>query len=393
MRNSSLTRSRRRAGDAAMVREAVALLARVAGPAAAFDSTSSERWIEVYRRAHWWERWADIDALPEDSAGLLSGALLRMHALGNLRRLALAPDPRDLLPLAERHPHFAALVEELADEVALARRTPQAAFRMQPRLLTGPAGVGKTTFAEELARKIGTRYRFLSMSAETGGFRLGGLSLGWGNAAAGEFHNYLAATAGATANGILLLDELDKVTPDARFSPVGVLYRLLEPTSADHYRDDAVQIDLDASHLNWIATANYEQLIEPALRSRFITHYVRQPTPVEAMRIAHHIYADLRTRAPWGITFDARLPGGVAELLAELGPRAQSQALRRAFAKAARDGRSALAVGDVTANANDDVAPDAKVDVAAKTKVGRQPRPYHSNRVGFLAEGSLGEAA
>lgn len=377
MPDPSAIRSRRRAGDAAMLREAVALLARVAGPATTLHSTPSERWIEVYRRADWRARWEEIDALSGDSADILSRALVRMHALGNWRRLAPAPHPRELMRLAERHPHFQTLIEDLADEAALARRTARAAFHMQPRLLAGPPGCGKTTFAEDLARLVGTSYRFLSMSAETGGFRLGGLSLGWASAAPGEFHNYLAATAGATANGILLLDELDKVTPDARFSPVGTLYRLLEPTSAAHYRDDAVQIDLDASHLGWIATANDDEAIEPALRSRFALHYVRQPTCAEAVRIAHHIYADLRTQAPWGATFDATLSGAVAERLAGLGPRAQSQALRRAFARAARDGRSALAVGDVAVDAHGDV----------------HAAPYHGSRVGFLAELPVAQAA
>lgn len=360
-----------------MVAHAATLLRRAAGPVPVIDPATRGLWVEVFSRADWRARWADLDTLSSDSGDVLKRTLLKMHALGNWRRLVPAPNPKVLLGLTERHPHFAELIEELADEAALARRVPRAGFHMQPRLLTGPPGCGKTSFSQALAQLLGSDYRFLSMATTSAGFALAGLALGWATAGPGEVHTFLACTPNTAANSILLLDEIDKIATDARYRPSGPLLSLLEPTTAKEFRDEAVQVPLDATHLNFVATANDLNEIEPALRSRFAVHHVRRPTPAEAVRIAHHVYVDLRLHAPWGASFEPTLPDAVAERLAVLGPREQARALRRAFAKAARDGRGTL----------------VETDIATDAETAADSSSYGRSAMGFTAQLSARETA
>ena len=63
-----------------------------------------------------------------------------------------------------------------------------------------------------------------------------------------------------------MLDEVDKAGGDHRYDPMGALYGLLERDTAVHFRDEFIDVDMDASHILWVATANNESAIpEPIL--------------------------------------------------------------------------------------------------------------------------------
>jgi len=326
---------------------AAALAQRLAAGAHVALPPSPRPSVEVYTKAAWSARKAALGTVQGDSRDTLARTLETMQSLGRFRPLAAAPAPSTLAALLDRHPHFEEVIERLIDAAHLARLSREPHFAFPPCLLVGPPGTGKTTFAVDLAKAVGTGYLFIPMSTASSGFDLSGLSSGWSTARPGRIHTHLTCEAGSYANPLLVLDEIDKAAGDQRWNPIGPLYALLESRTARQFTDEFAEIPLDASHIGWLATANYVDRIEAALRSRFIEVVVRYPSRDESRRIAQHVYADLRAAAPWGVRFAPRLPEAVAEALCEDPPRTQRKRLEAAFGRAARAGRRELWVDDL----------------------------------------------
>ena len=335
------------AARAQVAQHAATLAQRLAASAPVARPAAPRTTIEVYTKATWSARKAALGTVQGDSRDTLARTLETMQAVGRFRPLAPAPAPSTLAALLDRHPHFEEVIERLIDAAHLARLSREPHFAFPPCLLVGPPGTGKTTFAVDLAKAVGTSHLFIPMSTASSGFDLSGLSSGWSTARPGRIHLHLTCEAGSYANPLLVLDELDKASGDPRWNPTGPLYALLESRTARQFTDELVEIPIDASHIGWLATANYVDRIEPALRSRFVEVAVRVPRPDESRRIAQHVYAALRAAAPWGDRFAPKLRQAVVEALSEDLPRTQRKRLEAAFGRAARAGRRELSVDDL----------------------------------------------
>src|SRR2546430_16591700 len=102
------------------------------------------------------------------------------------------------------------------------------------------------------------------MSSLTAGWVLTGASAQWHNARPGKIAQTLIE--GEYANPVVVLDEVDKAGGDSRYDPIGALYTLLERDTASHFKDEFIDVDMDASQIPGIATANEESEIpDPTL--------------------------------------------------------------------------------------------------------------------------------
>lgn len=209
---------------------------------------------------------------------------------GILRKPCPIPGPELFLTSIEQFPNFAEALRYLAEQVALARLRGEKSYRGAPILLLGPAGVGKSYFANAIARKFGTSVEILSLASQSCGFTLAGLDRGWGTAKPGLVFTSLLH--GQTLSPVLMLDEIDKVSDDAKSNPLGSLYTLLE-TSSNFFRDEYVEIAIDASHVIWMATANDVDKIPQPILSRFKVFNISLPTPEQTSQIAEAVYAEL----------------------------------------------------------------------------------------------------
>lgn len=285
--------------------------------------------------------------LDEQSGHRLQAILQQLDEAGCLVPLAPAVHPDRVLELRSVFPNFTEVLEEIALHLGLARIAAgdQAGLSIPPILLVGPPGVGKTYFASRLCEALQTSFYETSVSSNSGGFILSGLDMGWSNGKPGLVFRTLLES--PVANPLILLDEIDKARSGLNSDPLGALYGLLERHTAARFRDEAVTLPMDASHLLWVATANSLDSIPEPLLSRMTVFEIPLPTPEQSASIALSIWQNLRETNAWGHHLDARLPDTVLDCLRGEAPRIMAKRLTRAAGRAVLDGRTTLSPGDI----------------------------------------------
>lgn len=214
-----------------------------------------------------------------------------------------------------------------------------------PILLLGDPGIGKTHFAKQLARLLGTAYQYVAMSSLTAGWILSGASSQWKNAKPGKVFDALVN--GSYANPVITVDEIDKASGDSQYDPLGALYALLEHDTAQTFIDEFAEIPINAGHVIWIATANDERSIPEPILNRMNVYEIPSPDHDGARRIAQSIYDEIRSAHNWGLRFPETLGDAALEALKQASPRAMRRAILNGFGAARIDGRDSIEAGDI----------------------------------------------
>jgi ATP-dependent Lon protease len=290
----------------------------------------------------------DVDRAMEESAPTRNEALAafyeRMKRLGGTR-FVVKPSRADTLDgLYDSCPNFGEVIDDVKKSLALAVSGNEP-VNFAPILLLGEPGIGKTHFARCLADRLGTAYQFVSMSSLTAGWILSGASAQWNHSKPGKVAQTLVG--GEVANPVIVLDEVDKAGGDGRYDPMGALYELFEHDTARRFRDEYVDVEIDASHILWVTTANDDRGIPDPILNRMNVYSVPRPDADESFVIACRLYAEIVAAHDWG--FPEEAPEEVMCKLSTLPPREQRRALMSAFGNAKLDGRDHLEVDDLDA--------------------------------------------
>jgi ATP-dependent Lon protease len=291
---------------------------------------------------------ADVEKAMEDGSSSrnesLSALYDRMRKLGG-ERFVIKPSTAEALdPLYESCPNFSEVIDDLKKYLALAVSGNEP-LQFTPMLLLGEPGIGKTHFAKCLAEAMGTGYEYVPMSSLTAGWILSGASSQWSNAKPGKVAHALVA--GDYANPLMVLDEVDKAGGDSRYDPMGALYGLLERDTARAFKDEFIEVEMDASHILWVSTANDERTLPEPILNRMNVYEVPRPNEEDAYRIACRLYREIVAEHDWG--FPEEPPADVMEVLAGIPPRDMRKRLMAAFGTAKLAGHSELAEIDVAA--------------------------------------------
>jgi ATP-dependent Lon protease len=284
-----------------------------------------------------------------DRLSLVKHNVDRIVAAGHgMRQLGMLPlDWERLLDEFEtQFPNFLPLSDLLKDHFAL-HSLGDRRVSWPVVLLVGEAGIGKTEAARWLAERLSLPFRVFDMASAQTGSPLSGSEAFWSNSRPGDLFELLAYQ--TVINPVVVLDELDKANAgDERFDPFCPLHTLLESRSARSFVDLSIRdFAIDASHINWIGTANSLDSIPTPILSRMTVLHIATPAADQLKQIAGSIYSRIRAGATWGQHFPDTLPAEILYVLANQSPRTLVRAMTRAFGAAARDGRCQLQVADL----------------------------------------------
>jgi ATP-dependent Lon protease len=290
-----------------------------------------------------------LNGLQELGAGAneaLKSTYVKMIKAGG-QRFSIKPSALpDIDALIEELPNFEAPLQDIRRQLALCLSSDDP-LDLEPMLLLGDPGIGKTHFARKVAKLLGTGYSFLGMSSLTAGWILSGASAQWKNAKPGKVFDALVH--GDYANPVIVVDEIDKAGGDAQYDPLGSLYTLLEHDTAREFVDEFAEVPIDASDVVWIATANEARSIPEPILNRVNVYEIDAPDAEGSLRIARSIYRELRNEHSWGRQFPEEASRATMERLAQLKPREMRRVMLAAFGNAKLAHRHEVLPDDVSA--------------------------------------------
>lgn len=327
----------------------------------------------------------DIDAVCDRVLKLRMGAgngdrdMAKRETKALEAALALGPDRSIVRPqnwqarleeLAQEMPSFRAPVDLVSQAFALSVRC-GGLPAVPPMLLIGPPGVGKSLFAYRLSDVLRCGHAWLALDQRTAGTTLRGSDAHWSNARHGLLFQHLAL--GKTANPVFVLDEIDKAARAVGRDGVDMLSQLhsvLEPETSRHVEDISLGIELDASQVMYVATANDLQRLDAPLLSRFEVFQIGLPTPREQREASRRIVASVLVRLE--AEDSIAVSEGAYVLLAQYSPRAIRRAAERALAICVSAGRARMSIEDVErALGIEPAAPAKSADSGGGTPVRR----------------------
>ncbi|TAK90208.1 MAG: AAA family ATPase [Burkholderiaceae bacterium] len=286
-------------------------------------------------------------ALQELSASAhegLRGTYEKMLKNGGARLCVKPSHMPDMQALYRELPNFSEVLDDIRKQLALCMETSDP-LELAPMLLLGEPGIGKTHFAKRLSQILGTAYGFVSMSSLTAGWVLSGSSSQWKNSKTGKVFDTLVH--GSYANPVMVVDEIDKAAVDGQYDPLGALYSLLEPDTAEEFIDEFAEIPINARDIVWIATANQGQTIPEPILNRMNVYQIDAPNLAAARNIALSIYQDIRGAHVWGERFPIQPADATLDVLARCRPREMRRLILHGFGNARLHNRDRILPEDI----------------------------------------------
>ena len=169
--------------------------------------------------------------------------------------------------LDQNHYGLENIKERILEYISVANLTASTKKTKAPALLLlGLVGTGKTTMAYSIAQALGRSFGRIPLGGMGDALQLRGKARSSTDAEPGQIIKTLRRV--ESKNPVILLDELDRVTNEAKADIMGVLVELLDPEQNSSFLDHFLDYPFDLSEVLFIATANNSGGIATAVLDR-----------------------------------------------------------------------------------------------------------------------------
>jgi len=150
--------------------------------------------------------------------------------------------------------------------------------------LVGLVGAGKTTFSYSLARALGRNFGRVPFGGMGSALDLRGQSRLHPDNEPGQIVKALKRC--QSNNPVILLDEIDRVSENARADIMGVLIELLDPEQNEFFTDHYIDYPFDLSDTIFVTTCNNTTNISTAVLDRLEVLHMPSYTDDEKIKIS-----------------------------------------------------------------------------------------------------------
>lgn len=150
--------------------------------------------------------------------------------------------------------------------------------------LVGLVGIGKTTVAFSIAEALGRKIQRIPFGGMGAASQLRGKTRLFPDAEPGLIIKSLSRV--GVNNPVILLDEIDRVSQEARSDIMGILIEILDPEQNENFTDHFIDYPFNLSNVLFIATSNNTKDVSTAVLDRLEIIQMPSYTDQEKITIA-----------------------------------------------------------------------------------------------------------
>ncbi|WP_281966812.1 AAA family ATPase [Roseovarius nanhaiticus] len=228
--------------------------------------------------------------------------------------------------LALKYPHGRMIIDSILNDVKRGFLFGKREIQIRPILLVGDPGNGKSSLARDLMKALDVYVSTVNVGGMSE-INILGVSSGYFSAMPSIITTTVANA--CNINPCIVIDEIDKASKGSHNGDISAgLLSLLEPSESSEWYEKFLNLHVNASHVNWILTANDIDRVPLPLVSRCTVYRMENPDVKDVGPIVQSIVADYAAEVGVDPRF-FRLSAGDIEYLRETMPRHRSVRILR----------------------------------------------------------------